>query len=378
MDFFTEQDRARRKTGRLVLLLILATAALIAVTTLVIAVAIYFMGLSQQPSTQAVNLDLSPEGVLSALSVELVAGVAAVVLSLVVLGSLFKHLQLNRGGRAVAEALGGRLISGNTDDPDEKRILNVVEEMSLASGMPVPPVYVLDDDSINAFAAGYRADDAVIGITRGSISNLTRPELQGVVAHEFSHILHGDMRLNMRLVSILHGILVIGLLGSTLLRSMRYRRFGGRGRQDNSAVAILSIGALLTAIGYAGVFFGNLIKSAVSRQREYLADASAVQFTREPQGIGGALVKIGAHSKGSRLEAAQANEFSHMFFGQGVKLGFNRMMATHPPVEDRIKRVMPGWDGRFRVTWPAADASAKEAQAAKEAGGAPDRAATAL
>lgn len=356
MDFFSEQDRARRNTGRLVILLILAVAGLVAVTTLVVAVALFFMGVSSQPSPQAAQalqtVELSAEGILSALSLELVAGVAAVVISLVVLGSLFKQMQLNRGGSAVAEALGGRQINSSTQDDEERRILNVVEEMALASGTPVPPVYVLEDDSINAFAAGYRPDNAVIGITRGAIHNLTRQELQGVVAHEFSHILHGDMRLNMRLISILHGILVIGLVGSTMLRSMRYRRFGGRGRQGNSALAVLSIGALLMLIGYIGTFFGNLIKSAVSRQREYLADASAVQFTRDPQSIGGALIKIGAHASGSRLEAAQADEFSHMFFGQGVKLSFNRMMATHPPVEDRIQRVMPDWDGRFRVRWP--------------------------
>ncbi|TVP46637.1 MAG: peptidase [Halomonas sp.] len=347
MDFFTAQDQARRKTGRLVVLLVLAVLALIAVATLAIAIALQLMD-GGQPAGQA---QLADQGLLSALSVELVAGVAGAVLVIVVLGGLFKRSQLRRGGRVVAEALGGREINLNTRDADERRILNVVEEMAIASGTPVPSVYVLEEESINAFAAGYQTNDAVIGITRGTIRNLTRDELQGVVAHEFSHILHGDMRLNMRLISILHGILLIGLLGGMLLRSMRFRRVGG-GKRDNSGAVILALGAVLMLIGYAGTFFGNLIKSAVSRQREYLADASAVQFTRNPKGIGNALVKIGSHTQGSNLQAAQAAEFSHLFFSQGVRLGFSQMMATHPPLNDRIKRVMPSWDGRFEATMP--------------------------
>ena len=346
MDFFTAQDRARRKTGRLVVLMVLAVIALITVTTLAIAIALHLMG--GQSATQT---NLSTQGVWSALSIELVSGVAIGVLAVVVLGGLFKRSQLRRGGRVVAEALGGREINLNTRDADERRILNVVEEMAIASGTPVPSVYVLEEESINAFAAGYQTNDAVIGITRGTIRHLTRDELQGVVAHEFSHILHGDMRLNMRLISILHGILIIGLVGGSVLRSMRYRRVGG-GKRDNSGAVVVALGAVLMLIGYAGTFFGNVIKSAVSRQREYLADASAVQFTRNPQGIGNALIKIGSHTQGSYLQAAQAAEFSHLFFGQGVRQGLSQMMATHPPLKDRIKRVMPGWNGRFEATMP--------------------------
>lgn len=344
MDFFTAQEHARRKTWHLVVLLVLAVLALIAVTTLVVAIALQLMSGAEQTS-------LSAQGVWSALSFQLVAGVAVGVLAVVVLGGLFKQRQLSGGGRAVAEALGGREINLMTQNPDERRILNVVEEMAIASGTPVPSVYVVEEEGINAFAAGYQTSDAVIGITRGTIRNLTREELQGVVAHEFSHILYGDMRLNIRLVSILHGILLIGLLGGTLLRSMRYRRAGGS-KRNNSAAIILGLGAALMVVGYAGTFFGNLIKSAVSRQREYLADASAVQFTRNPYGIGNALIKIGSHSQGSYLKAPQAAEFSHLFFGQGIKLGFTLMMATHPPLKERIQRVMPDWDGRFEVRWP--------------------------
>ncbi|WKD26707.1 M48 family metallopeptidase [Halomonas sp. KG2] len=344
MDFFTAQEHARRKTWHLVVLLALAVLALIAVTTLVVAIALQLMRGAEQTS-------LSAQGVWSAFSFQLVAGVAAGVLAVVVLGGLFKQRQLSGGGRAVAEALGGREINLTTRDPDERRILNVVEEMAIASGTQVPSVYIVEEEGINAFAAGYQTSDAVIGITRGTIRNLTREELQGVIAHEFSHILYGDMRLNIRLVSILHGILLIGLLGGTLLRSMRYRR-AGNSKRNNSAVVILGLGAALMVVGYAGTFFGNLIKSAVSRQREYLADASAVQFTRNPYGIGNALVKISAHSQGSYLKAPQTAEFSHLFFGQGIKLGFTRMMATHPPLKERIQRVMPDWDGRFEVRWP--------------------------
>ncbi|RUR28915.1 peptidase [Vreelandella andesensis] len=344
MDFFTAQEHARRKTWHLVVLLVLAVLALIVVTTLVVAIALHLMNGAEQTR-------LSAQGMWSALSFELVASVSIGVLAVVVIGGLFKQHQLGRGGRTVAEALGGREINLATYDSDERLILNVVEEMAIASGTPVPPVYVVEEEGINAFAAGYRTTDAVIGITRGAIRNLTREELQGVVAHEFSHILYGDMKLNIRLVSILHGILLIGLLGGTLLRSMRFRRVGGN-KRNNSAAVILGLGAALMVVGYAGTFFGNLIKSAVSRQREYLADASAVQFTRNPQGIGNALVKIGSHAQGSYLKAPHAAEFSHLFFGQGIKLGFTRMMATHPPIKDRIQRVMPEWNGRFEASLP--------------------------
>lgn len=366
MDFFEAQEQARRNTGRLVVLLVLAVLCLIAVTVLVVAAVIFLAGgvAPQAPSQQAImSGDTSLQNLLAGLEWQLVAGVAALVIAVVALGSLFKRLQLNAGGRAVAESLGGRMINVNTRDADERKILNVVEEMSIASGTPVPPVYVLEDESINAFAAGHKLEDAVIGVTRGSIQQLTRAELQGVIAHEFSHIMHGDMRLNMRLIAILHGILVIGLAGQSMLYSMRFRRLGG-GRRDNSAMVVLSLAVALMLIGYAGTFFGNLIKAAVSRQREYLADASAVQFTRYPESIGGALVKIGANQKGSQLESSHAAEFSHMYFSQGVNMSFRRMMATHPPLEDRIRRVMPGWDGRFQVSTPtpAPEVASEDAQ----------------
>ncbi|TDR50497.1 Zn-dependent protease with chaperone function [Halomonas ventosae] len=319
MDFFTAQDRARRLTGRLVLLLVLAVLALIAVTSVVVALAVVLLD----------GASFAGDPLARALQPRLLVGVATVVILVVGLGSLVRHLQLRAGGSAVAEALGGRPLNLETRDAGERRLLNVVEEMAIASGMPVPLVYVLEDQAINAFAAGHELDDVAIGVTRGAIEALDRDQLQGVIAHEFSHILHGDMRLNLRLVALLHGILVIGLIGRMLLHaSGSGRRL--RSRRGRGHAAVLGLGAALMVVGYAGTLCGNLIKAAVSRQREFLADASAVQFTRNPEGIGGALKVLAAHRLGSRLLATHAAEFSHLFFGSGVR-SLSRLTATPPP-----------------------------------------------
>lgn len=343
MNFFEHQDRARRNTNHLILLLILAVLSLVAITTLLFA-AFAFFGSSQSNQVEAQPLAIL-QGILHALSFEAFFWIALTVSGVVALGSLFRFVQLRGGGKTIAAAMGGRLLSGNTNDLDERKILNVVEEMAIASGAAVPPVYLIEDDAINAFAAGYHPQDAVIGITRGCIQALTRDELQGVIAHEFSHIFHGDMRINMRLIALLHGILVIGLIGEFLIRSASNRGVR-RSSKDSSPAAILGLGLGLFVIGYTGIFFGNLIKAAVSRQREFLADASAVQFTRNPDGISGALKKIGGSVSGSRLHNEHAAEFSHMYFSQGIKSFFN-LMATHPPLEERIKRIQPNWDGDF-------------------------------
>ncbi len=341
MNFFEQQERARRNTTRLVLLLALAVISLIAVISLVLVGLLYLM------DGETLTREDHGAALLQLLDWRLLAAIAAAVIAVVALGGAYKTAQLSSGGQAVAEALGGRPINTATGDSDERKILNVVEEMAIASGTPVPPVYLIEDEAINAFAAGHDPHDAVIGITRGCIRLLSRSELQGVVAHEFSHIFHGDMRLNIRLVSLLHGILAIGLIGQLLLRSALYPRMMRRSRQDNSAIAIMAIGAALAVLGFVGTLFGGLIKAAVSRQREFLADASAVQFTRDPQGIGGAVKKIGGYRPGSQLRAAQAAEFSHMFFGQGVTGSLSAVMATHPPLEERIRRIEPQWDGNF-------------------------------
>jgi len=265
---------------------------------------------------------------------------------LILFGSLFKTLSLSGGGTTVAEMLGGRLVPQGSREPRERQLLNVVEEMAIAAGMPIPKVYLLNEQSINAFAAGMSPADAVIGVTEGTLSRLTRDELQGVIAHEFSHIFNGDMRLNMRLIGILHGILLIGMIGYFILRSLRY----SSSRNSKSSGGIAAIGALglgLMVIGYTGTFFGQWIKATVSRQREYLADSSAGQFTRNKDSIAGALKKIGGVSYGSYLNTPAAPQYSHAYFAEGVKGFFGAAFATHPPLEDRINRIDPHWDGEF-------------------------------
>ncbi|GAB1269870.1 M48 family metallopeptidase [Aurantivibrio infirmus] len=347
MNFFEHQETARRNTKWLVAFMLAAVLSLIAITVLAVVFALYFFQFRSDTAVSAFDQNLSFFTVATQqLSWDIIAAIALGVSSVVAIGSIFKLIQLRGGGRTIAESMGGRLLSSDTRDADEKKILNVVEEMAVASGTPVPPVYIIDENGINAFAAGFKPQDAVIGITRGCIKLLSRDELQGVVAHEFSHILHGDMRLNIRLIGVLHGILVIGLIGYFIMRSMGYRALAGR-RRDNSGLAFLALGVAFIVIGYSGTFFGNIIKAAVSRQREYLADSSAVQFTRNPEGISGALKKIGGYSAGSLLHATNATEFSHMYFGQGVKVAFSGLMATHPPLQERIKRIEPRWNGRF-------------------------------
>jgi Zn-dependent protease with chaperone function/uncharacterized tellurite resistance protein B-like protein len=336
MNFFEQQEQAQRNSGRLLLLMLLAVVSLIAITSLALG-AIWQFGGGTQSTLVSNRANWLP-------SWELVGLVALVIIAVVLIGSLYKWVELRKGGAVIAERLGGRLINLSPQSLEERRLLNVVEEMALASGTPVPPVYVLDDSSINAFAAGLTPQDAVIGVTRGAISQLNREELQGVIAHEFSHIFHGDMRLNTRLVAVLNGILLLGLIGGFLLRNASR---GRRSSKDNSAAAVVATGLALWVLGYAGTFFGNLIKAAVSRQREYLADASAVQFTRNPESIAGALKKIGGNLQGSQLASGHAAEFSHMYFAAGISQAVQGLMATHPPLDQRIRRITPGWDGTY-------------------------------
>ncbi|RAU18038.1 hypothetical protein DN062_09620 [Nitrincola tibetensis] len=348
MNFFEHQERAKRKTLQLVFLFALGVGSLIISLTLVIGLLMYFAeGGTGEVLSQATNNPSALPSLLSPENLQLLITLTVAVIGVILLGSLFRRAQLTKGGQAIAEAMGGRLLNTATLNTEEERILNIVEEMALASGIPVPPVYLIEDDAINAFAAGYRPQDAVIGITRGSIQLLTRDELQGVVAHEFSHILHGDMRLNIRLISMLYGILLIGMIGRFIVRSLRYRPIARTSNKNNSVAFLMVLGLGLMIVGFAGSFFGNLIKAAVSRQREFLADASAVQYTRNPLGISGALKKIGGHVSGSSFNNPRAEEFSHMFFSQHLSNGFSDWFSTHPPLEDRIKRVEPRWKGSF-------------------------------
>lgn len=334
MDFFGRQQRARRNTALLVALFVLALILMIAAiyVAVVITIRLSFKGVLPlqldwvQPDTFAV--------------------VALATLSVVALGSLQKTLELRRGGEQVAVTLGGRLINSADDDHTEQRLLNVVEEMALASGVAVPAVYVLDREyGINAFAAGLAPDDAVVAVSRGTLEHLSRDELQGVVAHEFSHILNGDMRFNLRLIGILHGILVVGLIGYYIMHMDGGSR-GGSNR-GKGAGRIVLLGLLVMVIGYLGLFFGRVIKAAVSRQREYLADAAAVQFTRNPTGIGGALKKIGGLVEQSDIESPAVETASHLFFGSAIRWSAHSPFATHPPLLNRVRAIDPQFNGNF-------------------------------
>ena len=362
-DFFEHQDVARRNTTRLMVLFALAVVGMIAAIDLLLAGVLGYLG--RNPDTGAIDwrLAANPEVLVLA-----TVGTLLVVTG----GSLGKIAQLRGGGRVVAEQLGGRLISPDTKAPAERQLLNVVDEMAIASGVPSPPVYLMaEEDGINAFAAGFVPADAVIGVTRGTVERLTRDELQGVIAHEFSHILNGDMRLNIRLMGILNGILIIGMLGYFVLRMTAFSGYRSRRSRDGgNAMPLLALGAGLMVIGFVGTFFGNLIKAAVSRQREFLADASAVQFTRQPAGLANALKKIGGFDTGSTVRHPNAPEASHMFFGRATS-GLNAMFSTHPPLAERIRRVDPSWDGALSVGGAAPGAPALAPGASGFAAGRP-------
>jgi Zn-dependent protease with chaperone function len=342
VDFFQRQEDARRGTRWLVVLFVLAVVAVVAAVNL--AVIAILLG-----SSSAVEPSLFRP--------EVMATISALTLAIIGAGSVYKIAALSSGGPAVAQLLGGTPLDPNTADPPSRRLLNVVEEMALAAGTSVPTVYLLDrEDGINAFAAGLTLDDAVIGVTRGALEILDRDELQGVVGHELSHLLNGDTRLNLRLMGFLHGILVIGLIGYWILRSFR----GGwsSGRKKSGAGVVLLFGLALLVIGYVGVFFGRLIKSAVSRQREFLADAAAAQFTRDPLGLAGALRKIGGLGVGSRLASPNAEQASHLFFGNGIGERLFAWLETHPPLAERIRRLDPSFDGTYpRIERPARQAA---------------------
>jgi Zn-dependent protease with chaperone function len=348
MDFFEAQARAKKRTTRLVVLFVFAVLGIIAVGYFAFIALTAFYGVRasahggglERVSGGIANMDLWQPGALIAFS----------LFTVVVVGfsALFKWLQLRAGGRAVAEMVGGRLVPSQTADLRERQLLNIVEEMAIASGLPLPAVYVLDDETgINAFAAGLSTSDAVVAVTRGTLDKLNRDELQGVVAHEFSHILNGDMRLNTHLTAVLFGILVIGLMGRGILESLRFSRPRRDSKEGNGVFVILAVGLVLLILGYVGYFFGRLIQAAVSRQREFLADASAVQFTRNPGGITGALKKIGGYALGSRIQTTKAGELGHFFFAQGFLSSFGGLWATHPPLDERIRAVEPTFDGKY-------------------------------
>ncbi|EFO46497.1 Zn-dependent protease [Vibrio parahaemolyticus] len=336
MDFFHHQNTARQRTGLLVMLFTLAVLAITGLVS-VISIGIYFYFTGEPFTTQSI------------ISYCLLSFVG--VLLVVSISSFIRLSELNaNGGRGVAESIGGKLISTDTSNAKHRQLLNVVEEMSIASGIPVPPVYVMaEEHGINAFAAGMSIDDAVIGVTQGALDAFSRDELQGVIAHEFSHILNGDMRLNTRLIGALFGITCIAHFGHLILDNSNSTRHVSRSSSDSNKgfAVIILIAIVCLVLGWLGTLFGNMIKAAISRQREFLADASAVQFTRNDQGIAGALKKIGSNVQGSTLNTKASDEMSHMMFGQSKLSGFSGLFATHPPLDERIRRIEPNWDGSY-------------------------------
>jgi len=363
MNFFAYQDQARRQSRWLVFLFILAVIIIVVAIDLVMLISFGMLDTEQQHALLSLQMwkNNAPA---------LLAGALATA-SVILLASLFKTMALRSGGGKVARDLGGTLVEADARDPLRRRLYNVVEEIALASGVPVPQIYVLDQESgINAFAAGFTPADAAVAVTRGALEKLSRNELQGVIAHEFSHIFNGDMRLNIRLMGALFGILVLALIGRRVLQGSYYM-----GRSKNSkGGAVIFIAVAVMLVGYIGLFFGRWIKSAVARQREYLADASAVQFTRDPDGIAGALKKIAVYSDASYLNV-ESEEVSHMLFGDGER---TKMFATHPPLSERITRIDPSFTAEDltslatriqREQESQARQAVKEEQQAKKQGG---------
>jgi len=366
MDFFERQERARRSTVVLVVVFILAVIGIVLAVTAVAWAALLYAG-------------RAPSDPLAWLRTETAWIVAGITLAVVLGGSIVRWVQLSHGGGGrVAILMGGRIVDPATKHPDEQVLINVVEEMAIASGVTLPDVYVLDNEqAINAFAAGLYPAQAVIVVTKGLLDELDRDELQGVIAHEFSHILNGDMRLNLQLLALLAGVTLIGEMGASVWRgaflgsSRRTRAAGGRRGGGKGAAALLAISLALIVIGWIGVLFGRLIKAAVSRQREFLADAASVQFTRNPDGIAGALLKIRDNMDTSVLRAGHAEEISHMAFGRAVG-GLTRLTATHPPIEERMRALGPKY-----VYWLKQDTRERHRREREESQRQPDVAVTA-
>ncbi len=345
MDFFEAQALAKKRTHRLVGLFACAVVGTVLtgyLAALLLTSQWHNHG-ARRGYVDYQSADDSPALWQPGLFAAVVTGTFAVV----GLAALYKWNEYAGGGAAVAESVGARRLEPGSADPRERQLLNVVEEMAIASGIPLPAVYVLDDEiGINAFAAGLTTSDAVVTVTRGTLDRLTRDELQGVIGHEFSHILNGDMRLNLRITALVFGILVIALAGRGLLYSLRGSRV--RGKNAGGIVAALAVtGLALMVIGYLGWFFGRLIQAAISRQREFLADASSVQFTRNPGGITGALKKIGGYALGGLVVHHDTAPIRHFFFAQGFRSSFDGLMATHPPLDRRIRAIEPQFDGQF-------------------------------
>jgi Zn-dependent protease with chaperone function/uncharacterized tellurite resistance protein B-like protein len=339
MNFFQHQERARRRTWLLAGYFVLAIAAIVAAVSL----CLYLAALWASGGGYSLHDWLRSPTMLWSL---------LITLAIILAGSARKAWQLREGGVALAHLLGAREILPDSSNPSDRRLRNVIEEMAIASGIPVPRTFVMEQEAaINALVAGYRPTEAVLVVTRGALDTLTREELQGVIAHEFSHIFNADMRLNMRLIAVLAGILAIGKVGELLLHANTRARFFNRRSGKNEAAGVfflIILGLAMMVIGYIGLFFGRLIKAAISRQRELLADASSVQFTRNPSGIANALIKI-RNQHGSHLVSSHGEDMSHMCFGATVPFHLQYLLATHPPVDERLKALGGDWLARARV-----------------------------
>ena len=335
MNFFAAQERARKETRKLVFWFALCLIGVVG-TMYAVLIVIEHLSVANGQVQQAPITWWRPDWFL---------WTTLIVGGIILIGSLSKLAQLSGGGNVVARSLGGRPIDPSTRDLKERRLLNVVEEMAIASGSPAPEVWIMDgEEGINAFAAGTDPANAVIGVTRGTLDRLTRNELQGVVAHEFSHILNGDMKLNMRLMGWIFGLVMISVVGRLLIESIRFMR-GSRDSKGNGVIlGIAALGIAVWIVGSIGVLFARILQAAISRQREFLADASAVQFTRYPDGIAGALKKIGGFSEHGTIHSAKATEARHMFFAPS---SLSSLLATHPPLDQRIKAIDPHWQGEM-------------------------------
>jgi Zn-dependent protease with chaperone function/uncharacterized tellurite resistance protein B-like protein len=334
MDFFEHQQRARRRTRWLIFLFLVAVAGIAVGVTMVVAI------LSQVLGSGSTTI-VVPDGAWLATNRDLLVLCAIGTVAVIGLASWIRLIQLRKGGPTVATSLGGTVVLPENPDPLCRRLYNVVEEISIASSVPVPTVFVMEhESSINAFAAGHTTSDAAIAVTRGALEQLSRDELQGVIGHEFSHILNGDMRLNIRLMGFLFGIMVINMVGRAMARTGTRRgvRISSAGKRGSGIIGLA--GVALFVLGYIGVLVGRIIQAAVSRQREFLADASAVQFTRQASGLADALRKIGGLPTQSWLANPRAEEVSHMLFANGRRM-LAGLFATHPPLDERIRKLQP-------------------------------------
>ncbi len=348
MDFYSQQDQTKKRTRQLLVLFFVAMAAVVLLMNIAVSLVLF---------TNDFEWDWT-----------VFWSVTVFVLAIIGLAILYKWNELRSGGAKIAESLGGTPLYPDTMDKKERILLNVVEEMAIASGITMPEVYILKKErGINAFAAGYSPADAVIGVTRGCLKQLNREQLQGVIAHEFSHILNGDMKLNMRMIILLYGI---DFLGSSVFNLIylgddneSYSNEDSSSSFSGGRIIILII--LLKVIGSIGVCFGNMIKASVCRQREFLADASAVQFTRNPNGLADALKIIGDYSRRGNVIYSSAHEAGHMFICNPIaESAWSFSIPTHPPLKERIKAIEPSWDGK---TIPRKIAAYEEKELADEA-----------